>query len=135
MPNQNQGGSPRPSGQNNKANGANAKPKKKRVVTDATIDQSTKPHGQTVSGVTGQGGYSRAQAYEKENVARDPEQRSTRPIAPENSALADELRSRLKGKPTRAAHERHWYMEVFHGVMDILKTALVILLCGYVAGN
>ncbi len=129
MSNQNQGGSFRPSGKNNKENGSAAKPKKKRVVTDATINQPTKPHGQTVSGMTAQGSYSRSQAYEKDNEVRDPQQRSTRPIAPENSALADELRSRLSGKPTRAAHERHWYMEVFHGVMDILKTALVILLC------
>ena len=97
MSNQNQGGSFRPSGKNNKENGSAAKPKKKRVVTDATIDQSTKPHGQTVSGMTAQGSYSRSQAYEKDNEVRDPQQRSTRPIAPENSALADELRSRLSG--------------------------------------
>ncbi|MBO4495140.1 MAG: PBP1A family penicillin-binding protein [Clostridiales bacterium] len=139
MPNHNQGGSPRPSGQKNSSNGASGsgnKNKKKRVVSDATIDQSTKPHGQAAAGMAAQGGYTRAQAYERENSPRDPEQRSTRPIAPENSALADELRSRLSGKPTRAAHERHWYMEVFHGVMDLLKTALLILLCvGFLAGG
>ncbi|MBR3056521.1 MAG: PBP1A family penicillin-binding protein [Clostridiales bacterium] len=133
MQNQNQGGKPKPSGQKNSQN---KNVKKKRVVQETVSDQSTKPHGQGVSAVPSSGGYTRAQAYEREKTERDPQQRSTRPIAPENSALADELRSRLRGKPTRAAHERHWYMEVFHGLMDILKTAVVILVCvGFLAGG
>jgi len=133
MQNQNQTGSPKPSGKKN--NNSSTPNKKKRVVRDPSSEQSTKAHSQPLAGVGAQG-YTRAQAYEKDTSARDPEQRSTRPIAPENSALADELRSRLSGKPTRAAHERHWYMEVFHGVMDILKTALVILLCvGFLVGG
>ncbi|MBP5492464.1 MAG: transglycosylase domain-containing protein [Clostridiales bacterium] len=74
--------------------------------------------------------YTRSQSYEREpKNPNDPETRSTMPCPPEASALADELRSRLHGKPTRAAHERHWYMEVFHAACDIVKTALVLLLC------
>lgn len=55
--------------------------------------------------------------------------RSTIPCKPEESALADELRSRLSGKPTRRAHERHWYAELYHSILDIVKTVVVIVLC------
>lgn len=35
-------------------------------------------------------------------AANEKKKRSTVPVKPENSALADELRHRLKGKPTAA---------------------------------
>ena len=121
----------RPSGQNNN-------PKKKTVKKNPSSRPSSgarapmqnqetmRADGQDMP--SGQG-YSRSQAYERERSNADPETRSTRPVAPEATALADELRSRLHGKPTRAAHERHWYMEVFHGLMDVMKTVMVIVLC------
>ena len=84
-------------------------------------------------------GYSREQIYDQERqkaAARAGAPRSTMPCPPENSALADELRSRLRGKPTRAAHNRHWYIEVFHAVLDVVKTVLVVLFClGFLIGG
>lgn len=127
------------SGKNNnekrRRNGAPQKQARSRAAAAAAAAQ-TQPRGQGANAMPNNQGYSRSQAYEKDRSTRDPQQRSTRPIAPENSALADELRSRLKGKPTRAAHERHWYMEVFHGLIDVVKTVIVVLLClGFLAGG
>ncbi len=56
-------------------------------------------------------------------------QRSTRPVAPENSALADELRSQLKGKPTKCGFNRSWTHEVGSFIGDIIKIAVVLVLC------
>ena len=54
----------------------------------------------------------------------DKKQRSTRPVAPENSALADELRSQLKGKPTKCGFNRSLTHEIVSFVGDILKSAV-----------
>ena len=56
-------------------------------------------------------------------------QRSTRPVAPENSALADELRSQLKGKPTKCGFNRSLTHEIASFVGDILRIAIVAVLC------
>ncbi len=118
--------SKKPSGKNNnqkqqKHSGASKRPSSS---ADATLPRTPTPGAQSGSG------YSRQQAYERQRP-KDPtgQKRSTVPCAPENSALADELRTRLRGKPTRAAHNRHWYIEVLHAATDILKTALLLLLC------
>ncbi|MBO7634536.1 MAG: transglycosylase domain-containing protein, partial [Lachnospiraceae bacterium] len=59
----------------------------------------------------------------------DKKQRSTRPVAPENSALADELRSQLKGKPTKCGFNRSLSHEIVSFVGDILKIGIVAVLC------
>ena len=59
----------------------------------------------------------------------DKKQRSTRPVAPENSALADELRSQLKGKPTKCGFNRSLTHEIVSFVGDILKIGIVAVLC------
>ena len=56
-------------------------------------------------------------------------QRSTRPVAPENSALADELRSQLKGKPTKCGFNRSWTHEILSFIGDILRVVVVAVLC------
>jgi penicillin-binding protein 1A len=56
-------------------------------------------------------------------------QRSTRPVAPENSALADELRSQLKGKPTKCGFNRSLTHEIGSFLGDIIKIAVVAILC------
>ena len=56
-------------------------------------------------------------------------QRSTKPVAPENSALADELRSQLKGKPTKCGFNRSLTHEIGSFLGDIIKIAVVIVLC------
>ena len=56
-------------------------------------------------------------------------QRSTRPVAPENSALADELRSQLKGKPTKCGFNRSLLHEAASFVGDIIKIGIVFVLC------
>ena len=58
-----------------------------------------------------------------------PGQRSTRPVLPEHSAIADEFRTRLHGKPTRAGHRRTWYGELIGAILGILKIVLVLVLC------
>lgn len=59
----------------------------------------------------------------------EPQQRSTRPVLPEHSAIADEFRTRLRGKPTHAAHNRSWYSELGSVISGVLKTVVIILLC------
>ena len=61
--------------------------------------------------------------------SENKKQRSTRPVAPENSALADELRSQLKGKPTKCGFNRSWSHEIFSFVGDIVKIGIVFVLC------
>ena len=61
--------------------------------------------------------------------SENKKQRSTRPVAPENSALADELRSQLKGKPTKCGFNRSWSHEVLSFVGDIVKIGVVGILC------
>ena len=121
----------RPSGQNHNPKNAQGGKPSSRPASGARPahpqDEATRAGNARVA-PSGQG-YSRAQAYERERAQVSQETRSTRPVAPEATALADELRARLRGKPTRAAHERHWYMEVLHGCADFMKTILVLLLC------
>ena len=109
--------SQKPSGINNNKKQPNRSGSSKRPApsSDATMPRTPAPGPQSGSG------YSRQQAYERQRP-KDPtgQKRSTVPCAPENSALADELRSRLRGKPTRAAHNRHWYIEVLHAALDVL---------------
>ena len=50
-------------------------------------------------------------------------------MAPENSALADELRSQLKGKPTKCGFNRSWTHEVLSFIGDILRVVVVAVLC------
>lgn len=110
--NQNGNAKSRPSGSTNK------KPNEATMPRTPTRSQSS--------------GYSREQVYEKQHQKASSDgtsPRSTVPCAPENSALASELRARLRGKPTRAAHNRHWYVELFSAVLSILKTMLIVLLC------
>ena len=59
----------------------------------------------------------------------DKKQRSTKPVAPENSALADELRSQLKGKPTKCGFNRSLTHEIGSFVWDILRVVIVAVLC------
>ena len=56
-------------------------------------------------------------------------QRSTSPVNPENSALADELRRNLKGKPTTAGFNRSLPHEIFGFLGDLVKIFVVLLLC------
>lgn len=55
--------------------------------------------------------------------------RSTSPVAPEESALADELRQTLKGKPTKSGFNRSWLREMLSFVGDVAKIMIVLLLC------
>ena len=50
-------------------------------------------------------------------------------MAPENSALADELRSQLKGKPTKCGFNRSWTHEIISFIGDILRVVVVAVLC------
>ena len=50
-------------------------------------------------------------------------------MAPENSALADELRSQLKGKPTKCGFNRSWTHEILSFIGDILRVVVVAVLC------
>ena len=56
-------------------------------------------------------------------------QRSTAPVKPENSALADELRSQLKGKPTKSGFNRSAIREFGSFVWDIARVLIVVVLC------
>ena len=55
--------------------------------------------------------------------------RNTAPVAPECSALADELRKSLKGKPTRSGFNRSLFRELLAFAGDLVKIALVFVLC------
>ena len=59
----------------------------------------------------------------------DNRQRSTRPVPPEKTAIAAELRSTLKGKPTRSGFNRSAFQEFTSFVGDLLKIVLVVVLC------
>ena len=59
----------------------------------------------------------------------DNRQRTTKPVPPERTALADELRSTLKGKPTRAGFNRSATHELISFFTDILKIVVVFVLC------
>ncbi|MCR4775412.1 MAG: transglycosylase domain-containing protein [Saccharofermentans sp.] len=62
-------------------------------------------------------------------AGNEKKQRSTKPVRPENSALADELRHRLKGKPTAAGFSRSWIRETGAFIWDIMRIVIVFVLC------
>ena len=69
-------------------------------------------------------------ANSNNNAARQPvNRRNTSPVAPENSALADELRRILKGKPTVSGFNRSLKHEIISFVASVFKIALVAILC------
>ena len=55
--------------------------------------------------------------------------RNSSPVAPENSALADELRRVLKGKPTVSGFNRSLKHEVISFLAAVFKVVLVAVLC------
>ena len=55
--------------------------------------------------------------------------RNSSPVAPENSALADELRRVLKGKPTISGFNRSLKHEVISFLAAVFKVVLVAVLC------
>ncbi len=59
----------------------------------------------------------------------DETRRTSSPIKPENSALADELRSTLKGKPTKSGYNRNAFNEFMSFVKDILRIVIALVLC------
>ncbi len=59
--------------------------------------------------------------------------RNSAPVAPEDSALADELRSTLKGKPTRSGFNRSWFRELISFISDVVKIGIVLVLCAVFA--
>lgn len=59
--------------------------------------------------------------------------RNSAPVYPEDSALADELRRTLKGKPTRSGFNRSLFHEVVSFIADVVKLVLVLLLCAIFA--
>ncbi|MBR2523139.1 MAG: transglycosylase domain-containing protein [Clostridiales bacterium] len=58
---------------------------------------------------------------------RQPRNKPT--IRPENTALADSLRANLKGKPTRSGFNRSAWHETVSFLSDIVKIAVVVVLC------
>ena len=63
------------------------------------------------------------------NYHEDNNRRSSKPVAPEESALADELRKTLKGKPTRTGFNRNWFRETISFLWDIGRVLLILVLC------
>lgn len=55
--------------------------------------------------------------------------RTSSPVAPEESALADELRRTLKGKPTKTGFNRSWFREIMSFLADLAKIVIVLVLC------
>ena len=55
--------------------------------------------------------------------------RNSKPVAPENSALADELRRVLKGKPTITGFNRSLRHEIVSFLSDIFRIIIVAALC------
>ena len=66
---------------------------------------------------------------EENALSNSRSQRSTAPVKPENSALADELRSQLKGKPTKSGFNRSAIREFGSFVWDIARVLIVVVLC------
>ena len=62
--------------------------------------------------------------------------RNSQPVAPENSALADELRRILKGKPTVSGFNRSFKHEIMTFISAVFKIVLVACLCiGFAFGG
>ena len=64
------------------------------------------------------------------NVRHQGFVRNTNPVAPENSALADELRRVLKGKPTVSGFNRSLKHEIISFIASVVRIGLVAVLCG-----
>lgn len=64
-----------------------------------------------------------------DNQRRNTPNRSSIPVPPEASALADELRKNLKGKPTISGFNRSIRHEILSFIGDIVRIAIVIVLC------
>ena len=54
---------------------------------------------------------------------------NTNPVASENSALADELRRILKGKPTISGFNRSLRNEIIAFLASVIRIGLVAVLC------
>ena len=66
----------------------------------------------------------------------DSRNRTTNQVKPENTALADDLRANLKGKPTKSGFNRSVYHEVISFLSDVVKIFVVVVLCiGFAAGG
>jgi len=63
------------------------------------------------------------------NFPRRGRVRNTAPVAPENSALADELHESLKGKPTKSGFNRSLKHEIISFLGDVFRIILVMILC------
>ena len=70
---------------------------------------------------------------EKRMKGSNDSRRNSAPVYPEDSALADELRRTLKGKPTRSGFNRSLFHEVVSFIADVVKLVLVLLLCAIFA--
>ena len=70
---------------------------------------------------------------EKRMKGSNDSRRNSAPVYPEDSALADELRRTLKGKPTRSGFNRNLFHEVVSFIADVVKLVLVLLLCAIFA--
>ncbi len=55
--------------------------------------------------------------------------RNSAPVAPENSALADELHRSLTGKPIKSGFNRSLKHEIISFIGDVLRIGIVIVLC------
>ena len=78
----------------------------------------------------------RPASRDSHNVRQPGAVRNTNPVAPENSALADELRRILKGKPTVSGFNRSLKHEVISFFAAVFKIALVAVLCvGFAFGG
>lgn len=76
-------------------------------------------------------GYGQGAGNRNNNGARNPGfVRNTNPVAPENSALADELRRILKGKPTISGFNRSLKNEIITFFAAVIRIGLVAVLCG-----
>lgn len=70
------------------------------------------------------------------DARRSVQMRNTAPVAPENSALADELRRVLKGKPTISGFNRSLGSEILSTVGGVIKFFTVVVLCfGFTFGG
>ncbi len=66
----------------------------------------------------------------------DNRNRTTNQVKPENTALADDLRKSLKGKPTRSGFNRSVQHEIRSFLSDVIKLVLVVTLCiGFAFGG
>lgn len=61
--------------------------------------------------------------------SRNSNVRNSAPVAPENSALADELHRSLTGKPIKSGFNRSLKHEIISFIGDVLRIGIVIVLC------